>query len=132
MDASVSVLDMDFGSGHRAEPSAPWPVDLTHLRRYTLGDRQLELEVLGLFAGELPKTLAALRRAANDKDWYMAAHTLKGSARAVGAWRLARAAQVAEHHPRTSDPDACSKALASVEAAVAEVDGYIRQLIRTV
>ncbi len=131
MDVAVSVLDLDFGAARRVEPGAPWPVDLAHLRRYTLGDKQLEFEVLGLFAGELPKTVAALRHAANDREWHMAAHTLKGSARAVGAWRLARAAQIAEHHPLTGDPDACAKALASVEAAVEEAEGYIRQITRT-
>jgi HPt (histidine-containing phosphotransfer) domain-containing protein len=61
-----------------------------------MGDLQLECEVLDLFAGELPKTLAALHAAKTESEWKIATHTLKGSARTVGAWRLASAAAAAE------------------------------------
>ena len=77
-------------------PETAVPVDLAHLRRYTLGDRGLELEILGLFVDQLPITITALREAPTEKDWGMAAHTLKGSARAVGAWPLAAIAEDAE------------------------------------
>jgi hypothetical protein len=77
-------------------PARPYPIDHEHLRRYTMGDLQLELEVLELFAGELPKTISALRAARTDLEWKVAAHTLKGSARAVGAWRIATEAVAAE------------------------------------
>ncbi len=60
------------------------PVDLKHLRRYTLGDAGLEREILDLFFGQLPTTIAALAAAATPKEWKVAAHTLKGSGRAVG------------------------------------------------
>ena len=36
------------------------PVDIKHLRRYTLGDQALEKEVLELFLGQLPETIASL------------------------------------------------------------------------
>src|SRR4051812_35026424 len=65
-------------------PAAPAPVDFAHLKRYTLGDRALELEVLHLFAAQAPLTLEVLRRAHTTRAWRDAAHTLKGSARAVG------------------------------------------------
>jgi HPt (histidine-containing phosphotransfer) domain-containing protein len=78
-----------------ADDTAP-PLDLAHLRRYTMGDAGLELEILGLFANHLPITIAALKNAASEKEWGMAAHTLKGSARAVGAWPLATIAESAE------------------------------------
>ncbi|MDP1911467.1 MAG: Hpt domain-containing protein [Hyphomicrobium sp.] len=77
-------------------PETGAPVDLAHLSRYTLGDRGLELEILGLFVDQLPITIAALRESETEKDWGMAAHTLKGSARAVGAWSLATIAEEAE------------------------------------
>ena len=76
--------------------SSELPVDLNHLRRYTLGDKALEQEVLRLFLAQLPETIASLRSAATERDWKMAAHTLKGSSRAVGAWRIASLAQEAE------------------------------------
>src|SRR5262245_52858709 len=66
---------------------ADQPIDLTQLARMTLGEEGLEREVLALFdlqAGiliarmnsEAPKAVAGL------------AHTLCGSARGVGAWRV--------------------------------------------
>lgn len=72
------------------------PIDHAHLGRYTMGNRALELEVLQLFAGQAPETMASLVTAANAKAWHVAAHTLKGSARAVGAFALAEAAEAAE------------------------------------
>jgi HPt (histidine-containing phosphotransfer) domain-containing protein len=78
------------------ERGAPVILDLDHLRIFTGHDRELEREVLGLFLDELPKTQAALERATTQRDWHMAAHTLKGSALGVGAGMLADAARAAE------------------------------------
>ena len=72
------------------------PIDHVHLARYTMGNKALELEVLQLFAGQAPETLASLEAAGDAKAWHIAAHTLKGSARAVGAFALATAAEAAE------------------------------------
>ena len=63
------------------------PIDHPHLARYTLGNRALEQEVLQLFADQAPQTLASLAAANSAKAWHAAAHTLKGSAMAVGAWQ---------------------------------------------
>lgn len=112
-----------------AEAPAAWPIDLTHLRRYTLGDRQLEVEVLGLFAGELPNTLARLKAAETEHEWRIAAHTLKGSARAVGAWEVAGAAQEAERFSFSlTERDARQAALMPIERAVSDVLSHIRRL----
>lgn len=72
------------------------PVDLTHLRRYTFGNEELEHELLGLFIDHAPQTLAELAAAKTQKDWHAAAHALKGSARAVGAHAVADLATAAE------------------------------------
>jgi HPt (histidine-containing phosphotransfer) domain-containing protein len=72
------------------------PIDFGHLARYTLGDKALEHEVLQLFLAEVPVTLGRLRSAHSDSAWRMAAHTIKGSARAVGAWKVAALAEEAE------------------------------------
>ena len=72
------------------------PIDFAHLAKYTLNDRVLEAEVLGLFVEQLPQTLDRLRNARTEQDWRAAAHTIKGSAQAVGAGRLAAAAAAAE------------------------------------
>ena len=67
------------------------PIDIEHLQRMTLGDAGLEREVLAMFSAQavgLIGTLAAL-----PADAGALAHTLKGSARAIGAFRVADAAE---------------------------------------
>jgi len=104
------------------------PVDLAHLRRYTLGDQRLEFEILGLFIEQAPLTIAAMARADCDRDWTRAAHTLKGSARAVGAWRLAKLAERAERLGGTSDRSACQRLVRQLEQGAAEARAYITSL----
>lgn len=88
-----------------------------------MGNRSLELEVLQLFAGQAPSTLAALDAAHSAKDWHIAAHTLKGSARAVGAWALAKAAEEAE---RAGPDDARrGETMARLETLLEVARGYI-------
>lgn len=61
----------------------------------TLGDRRLEREVLELFVRQT--TIMLGRIVGPDRGLAAAAaHTLKGSARGVGAWRVARAAEMVE------------------------------------
>ncbi len=99
------------------------PIDHRHLGRYTLGNRALEIEVLQLFAGQAPLTLAELAAATTEKAWHIAAHTLKGSARAVGAWEVARIAEVAERDG-PAEPQR-SQSIASLEACIAVTNSYI-------
>ncbi len=70
-------------------------IDLVHLARQTGGDRDLEHELLALFADQCVKHLNTIRHAAAP-DGCDAAHTLKGAARAVGAWAVADAAEKVE------------------------------------
>ncbi len=71
------------------------PIDLVHLTRSTLGDRSLEREVLQLFDRQAGLLIARMRAAA-PAGVPPLAHTLKGSARGIGAWRVARAAEMLE------------------------------------
>src|ERR1700747_3563075 len=78
-------------------PLAPdtQPIDRTHLFRMTLGDHALECEVLRLFNQQADLLLA--RMGQMDPAGVAAlAHTLQGSARGIGAWGVARAAEVVE------------------------------------
>jgi HPt (histidine-containing phosphotransfer) domain-containing protein len=88
---------------------------MDHLTRMTLGDRHLEREVLEIF---LRQTTIMLQRLAGAESALAAAtaHTLKGSARGIGAWRVARAAERLEQASNQSE--AVSQ---SVEAAVDEL-----------
>jgi HPt (histidine-containing phosphotransfer) domain-containing protein len=100
-------------------------IDLVHLRRYTLGDARLEHEILWLFIGQAPTTLDALKQARTNQDWVMAAHTLKGSARAVGAQRLAKLAEQAERLGGPQNRDACDSLLRQLDEAAAEARAHI-------
>lgn len=78
-----------------AQRAAP-PIDLDHLRRYTFGDEKLEREVLELFSIHAPGFLTELKSAGTVTLRQRAAHSLKGSALAVGAWDVARRAEQLE------------------------------------
>ena len=69
----------------------------------TLGERSLEREVLQLFDRQSTLLLARMR-AADAGGVGALAHTLKGSARGIGAWRVARAAEAVER-PRATEDD---------------------------
>lgn len=90
------------GRKHDAQRMCETPIDWAHLSRFTLNDTALEHEVLGLFAMDAPRYLAKMISSRGRKDWIEAAHTLKGSARAVGAWRVAECAEAAESLQRTT------------------------------
>jgi HPt (histidine-containing phosphotransfer) domain-containing protein len=106
---------------------AQTPVDLEHLRRFTMGDPDLEQEILGLFADHAPKSLACLAEAATAKDWLAAAHSLKGSARAIGAHAVADLAAAAEKtYPEQEVVR--HQQLAAVHAAIEAARDYIAQL----
>jgi HPt (histidine-containing phosphotransfer) domain-containing protein len=104
------------------------PIDFAYLKRFTLGNRELEREVLYLFSAHAPAYVDGLRKAATSKAWHAAAHTLKGSARAVGAWRVARSAEVAEKLQFAVDSDRCAFAVDNAWEALDEAIAYIAQV----
>ena len=91
-------------------------IDLKHLARMTLGERSLEAEVLRLFDRQAAVLLDHMRQAAPQAIAAFA-HTLKGSARGIGAWRVAAAAEAVEID--AGRPDAADVAGAVARLAVA-------------
>ena len=74
---------------------APSPIDMVYLARQCGGDEALESELLALFAAQCVKHLDAIRSFEGPRACD-AAHTLKGAARAIGAWQVADAAEKIE------------------------------------
>ena len=109
-------------------PLAPddGPIDIEHLKRMTLGDAGLEHEVLAMFAAQAVSLIGAL--AALPADAGAVAHTLKGSARAIGAFRVADAAEALES--RIQNHDDPSEALAELGDAVAQARTAIDAILR--
>jgi HPt (histidine-containing phosphotransfer) domain-containing protein len=73
-------------------PLAPddGPIDFAHLNRMTLGDGGLECEVLAMFSVQSARLVGQIAALAGNARGL--AHTLKGSARAIGAFAVADAA----------------------------------------
>ncbi|MDO8400248.1 MAG: Hpt domain-containing protein [Bradyrhizobium sp.] len=109
-------------------PIAPddGPIDLEHLRRMTLGDAGLEREVLAMFAAQTVGLIGAL--AALPPESGALAHTLKGSARAIGAFAVADAAARLEAAFQKGDDPAPS--LAGLRDAVTEARAAIDAILR--
>jgi len=78
------------------EPKSDAPVDLVHLTRHTLGNRDLEREVLSLFQRQSACYVRRLKAADNCDEQCAAAHIIKGSSRGIGAWQVARLAEAVE------------------------------------
>jgi HPt (histidine-containing phosphotransfer) domain-containing protein len=104
----------------------PTAIDENHLGRMTLGDRRLEREVLELFLRQSAIMLERIGGAERPLA-AAAAHTLKGSARGIGAWRVARAAELLEQAASPggdSGPD-LDEAIAELKAASLEAGAAI-------
>jgi HPt (histidine-containing phosphotransfer) domain-containing protein len=110
-------------------PLAPddGPIDIEHLQRMTLGDARLEREVLAMFSAQAASLVGSL--AALPPDAGALTHTLKGSARAIGAFAVADAAAELEAAlQRGDDPtDALAGLNDAVALARAAVDAILRR-----
>jgi HPt (histidine-containing phosphotransfer) domain-containing protein len=109
-------------------PLAPdiGPIDVDHLQRMTLGNVRLEHEVLAMFSAQVASLLARLGKLPNDAS--AIAHTIKGSARGIGAFAVATAAADVETAIRTGlDP---SMALSELDDAVVEACAAIDVILR--
>ena len=105
------------------------PLDLVHLERQTLGDRDLQRELLALFVTQSPSLVARMRALGDGEPAAFAdlAHHLKGSALAIGAVGVAALATGLEEAarreaegleaPETRKP--ATRDLAGLEAALA-------------
>ena len=102
------------------------PIDLVHLARTTMGDRSLEREVLQLFDRQAIQLIARMRASAPG-GLVMLSHTLKGSARGIGAWRVARAAEALEAACGSSE---AAGALERLAAAADEARAVIADLLK--
>jgi HPt (histidine-containing phosphotransfer) domain-containing protein len=124
-------------------PLAPddGPIDNAHLDRMTLGDIALEHEVLAMFSAQAVGLIARLATLVSDgrssggrssesrsSEGLALAHTLKGSARAIGAFRVGDAAEALEAALRNGDDS--SDAIAGLKDTVAEARSAIDARLR--
>ncbi len=115
--------NVEVNSERRNCPSAKHPVDLVHLSRQTLGERSLEIEVLSIFRSQSKLYLDRLENAKTAEERRLAAHTILGSARGIGAWRVAECAEDVQN------TRACQCDLTELKAAVKDANHYIAGLL---
>lgn len=96
--------------------------DQEHFRHMTGGDRDLQVEILGLFRAQAQLWSRLLIPDAPVHTWRDAAHSLKGSARGLGLWALAEACETAEAMAKSGVREGrlVSQQLQRVHAALAE------------
>jgi HPt (histidine-containing phosphotransfer) domain-containing protein len=103
-------------------------LDEQHLGRMTLGDRRLEREVLEIFVRHTATMLNLILDGIAERDpaaVAAAAHTMVGSARGVGAWRVAERAERLERAVNASGEQQLGDAIAALRAASLEVNTAI-------
>ena len=100
------------------------PVDLVHLAKQTGGDRMLEEEVLNLFLKQAANLGREMRSNRDPALRAKAAHTIKGAARAVGAFEVAQCAERFEEKPGEG------KCLRSLLQEIDVTCDYISSLLR--
>ena len=102
-------------------------IDIAHLGRMTLGDRSLEIQVLELFDRQAEMLTARMREVA-PAGVASLAHTLSGSARGIGAWRVAAAAAALER--AAAEAGELAAAMDQLSAAVGEARLAIGAILR--
>jgi HPt (histidine-containing phosphotransfer) domain-containing protein len=127
---SPGEANMEPTADAAAPTDAPLPapvetvIDLDHLAHMTLGEADLEAEVLSLFDRQAVILLTRMRDAPPAAVAAFA-HTLKGSARGIGAWRVAEAAGAVEMDAIRQDAGGAAHAVARLAAAVDEAKAVI-------
>jgi HPt (histidine-containing phosphotransfer) domain-containing protein len=93
-------------------------VDFGYLEGFAAGDRQVVAEELALFRQQAEAWAGSLD--AGDPGWRDVVHTIKGSARGVGANALGDVCAEAE----AAGPSGLPAVRAALEAAVADIAAY--------
>jgi HPt (histidine-containing phosphotransfer) domain-containing protein len=115
------------GSGQTSEMTAGGDrsaIDTEHLRHMTLGDQSLEREVLQIFVRQSAMMLGRVSSGQAGAT-ATAAHTLVGSARGIGAWRVAGAAERLERACREGGEEQVADAITELKAASLEATAII-------
>jgi HPt (histidine-containing phosphotransfer) domain-containing protein len=123
MQAVAERIAFNSPSGEMPVPSHGRPIDLVHLAKQSGGDRHLETEILSLFRQQIAIAVEQLRRT-SGRERKIIAHTIKGSARAVGAVQLARLAG------RLEETLTDNMILAAIETESARIRDFICALDR--
>lgn len=124
MAAAVNIAFEAPDNLNGLTPSQQRPIDLVHLATQTKGDKAMEVEILQMFARQARGCLVAMTAGHSKVEVKAAANRLRNGALAVGALRVAAAADLVETKGATVD------SLASVASTVLEAEHFILKLAR--
>jgi len=102
------------------------PIDIAHLERMALGNADLQREVLAMFSAQAASLIGTLGTLPSDARALV--HTLKGSARAIGAFRVADAAASLEAVIYSGDDP--GQTLAELNEAIGQARTAIDAILR--
>jgi HPt (histidine-containing phosphotransfer) domain-containing protein len=102
------------------------PIDIAHLERMALGNADLQREVLAMFSAQAASLVGTLGTSLSDARALV--HTLKGSARAIGAFRVADAAASLEAVIHSGDDP--GQTLAELNEAIGQARTAIDAILR--
>jgi len=114
--------------GRTAQVSRRHPVDLVFLARQTLGDRELEAEVLRMFVDISSGYFRRLRTCSDAGEAAHCLHSLKGASAGVGAIMIAVQARQAEEELRATGR-VSEESIADIGLVVEEATAYITGLL---
>ncbi|MBV9558181.1 MAG: Hpt domain-containing protein, partial [Pseudolabrys sp.] len=99
-------------------------LDEDHLGRMTLGDRRLEREILTIFVRQAAMMVEQIN-CGQLVHIAVAAHTLMGAARGIGAWRVAHAAERLQRAGRRGVTMRLDAAIGELKTATLEASAAI-------
>lgn len=104
-------------------------IDAAYLDQQTAGDRELAREIIGLFREQVRQQYEVITGRGDLRARCDAAHTLKGSSRAIGAWKVAAIVQDIEDalaDPATPELDMLFQRF---DAAILAADAAMRDIL---
>jgi len=124
MVAVTGVIDQPSSESGEA-------IDIAHLSRMTLGEHSLKHEVLALFDRQADILLLRIRGGAPAVA-AVSAHTLRGSAAGIGAFKVARAVEAVEQTQGFEARDAAvAAAIDTLAVVLGEAKAEIARLLQT-
>jgi PAS domain S-box-containing protein len=139
-DELIDAVERHASDGEAADPGSPSAsvapdrgLDLEAALAHVNGDRRLLREIARVFLADLPRTMAALRRAVGAGDaagTRAAAHALKGSVAIFGARDAVARALDLQQMGDAGDVSRAPAALAALESRLAELHPDLVALTR--
>jgi HPt (histidine-containing phosphotransfer) domain-containing protein len=127
-EAGTGVVAQAAESKSRRTTASQVVFDRAHLAQYTMDSPELEREIVGLFVAQLPAILERLLNVSSRADWRIATHMLKGSALAIGAYKIGNLARKLEPINGLEQSEKRKKLISGLVRAVNEFDQMARQL----